>query len=255
MAYFTRLKPVLYRLIALLFSALFFAAAFYTHALSVTYVYGKEVTDEYARIITDDTPLYSDKDGTQAAFYIPYTYYVKVVAQGELLSKVEYGCYGQSKVEGYVPTEMLFYDGQTVTSPYPELTVKTAATTPLYADGTLTNVVKYVFYDREMHFLGFYKAQDGSYLCFVEYDSNMGYVKESDVLPFTLPQHSNELTFLKPPETEENEVPDTNGFDGLKIAVIACLVAAGVFGLVFALRKKPETKNDAAAYYDENDYE
>ena len=38
-----------------------------------------EASGAYMRVITQDTPFYADSSGTQLLFYLPYTYYVKIL--------------------------------------------------------------------------------------------------------------------------------------------------------------------------------
>ncbi len=86
-----------------------------------TISYKASTSTDFRRIITEDTPIYSDSLGINLLFYLPYTYYVKVIEYGETLSHVE--CYGTGKsiaIDGYVPTLMLYKDDLPVPSPYME---------------------------------------------------------------------------------------------------------------------------------------
>jgi hypothetical protein len=94
-------------------------------------------------------------------------------------------------------------------------------------------------------------------LYFVGYNSRLGYVKETDLYPFTVPNHPNELSFLTPEQPSNNPQPapeQNNDFFSLKAIIVLCLIFAGIIALFIALKVKPE-KNVAISYYDENDYE
>ncbi len=217
---------------------------------------------EYRRIITDDTPFFSDAGGTNLLFNLPYTYYVKVLTQGELYSHVE--CYGSGSaiaIDGYVPTHMLYDDGLTVFNPYLEKEIHTITTAVLYADKSLTTPVQHLFASRALKYYGQITAIDGAVLFYVGYNNKLGYVEEWAVTPFEIPLHPNELTFIQPetPQEEQNPTtdngsPSTESVATLRIIVIACLILAGLIALFVALKNKPKRQLNSS-YYDENEYE
>ena len=212
----------------------------------------------YQRVITEDTPFFSSTDDSAPLFYLPYTYYVKVL--GEKNGFVHVECYGTgltAALDGYVPSGYLFEDGLAVSSPYVVLSLTTADTAVLYADADLKQSLQYVFKDREMQYYGALPTDDGM-IYYVGYNGRLGYIKESSVFPFAIPNHPNELTFIEPelpPETEP-ETPSNgteSAFD-LRFAIIACLIFAGLVALFMVISKNKPQKA-AASYYDENDYE
>ena len=213
----------------------------------------------FARITTENTPFYPTESSTQPLFYLPYTYYVKVLRSGEQFTHVE--CYGDgdtAAIDGFVPTEMLFFDGLSVQNPFVVLQLTTVNTAVLYEDAALTKQTQYIFENRKLNYYGFVETSSGK-AYFVSYNDRLGYIKETDVYPFSIPNHPNELTFLTPevPETPPIEnSPQQSGSDffGLKVAIIICILFAGVVALFFALSKRPD-KKIAATYYDDNEYE
>lgn len=230
-----------------------------------------DVGDFYMRVTTETTPFYADKNRSQLLFYLPYTYYVKILSKDDVMARVEVYGGETAAIDGYVPTETLFSDGLEVKNPFVNLEITTAKTTVLYADSALTDVLQYVFPSRGLRYYGSLPAADGSNLFFVSYNGKLGYVKESDVIPFVIENHPNELTFIiKEPEvpaTEPEETPsdssnssnspndsEQKSSDNLKIIIIACLIFAGVIALLVAVKSKPARKkqND---YYDENYFE
>ncbi len=218
---------------------------------------------EYRRIITEDTPFYSDANGVNLLFYLPYTYYVKVLAEDINFSHVE--CYGLGSsiaIDGYVPTSMLFNDDLAVINPYLDKQITTVSTTVLYSDKNMSIPLQYLFASRTLKYYGHITADDGSTLFYVGYNNKLGYVEESTVYPFEITLHPNELTFIEPelppeePTVEPTEEPsnDKNGVTTLRIIVVACLLLAGLVALFIALKNKPK-KQLGSSYYDENEYE
>ncbi len=210
---------------------------------------------EYLRVITDDTPFYKNSNDTFPLFYLPYTYYVKVLGENGGFIHVE--CYGDGNtpaMDGYVPKDYLFSDNLSVSSPFVVLDVTTAKTAVLYSDFTLSTPVQYIFSDRTLHYYGKYFCGE-EIIYFVDYNGKLGYVKESEIFPFSIPNHPNELTFLAPEPTPEQPPPQTqNSENSLKIIIIASLIFAGIIALIFAFGKT-KAKGVAVAYYDDNDYE
>lgn len=224
---------------------------------SVAFAAYTDVQTGYMRVITDDTPFYPDRNSVKPLFYLPYTYYVRILEYGELTSHVEYAG-GGAKIDGYVPTYKLFNDGLRVDEPYPEIDAVTAKTAVLYGDADLTNVLQYVFASRSLNFYGKYYSPQGNVLYYVGYNNKLGYVKEEDLVPFIIENHPNELTFIKKEEPEiveqETESENTRNVTDLRILIIAVLGFAGIVALFVVLGRRPKP-HPAASYYDENDYE
>ena len=212
----------------------------------------------YLRVITEDTPFYKNVDDASPLFYLPYTYYVKsLYTEGDFTRVEVYGEGGIAAIDGYVPTEFLFDDELAVDDPFVVLKLTTTDTAILYSDPTLKTPLQYLFADRQLSFYGSLPFEQEN-LYYVSYNGKLGYVKESCVFPFSIPNHPNELTFLIPdtpaetPDTPSNNAQD--GYTGLKAAIIACLVFAGIIALIVTIKFKPK-KSVAVSFYDENDYE
>ena len=222
---------------------------------------------EYLRVITDDTPFYSDAGGTTLLFNLPYTYYVKVLEYNEMYSHVE--CFGTGNsiaIDGYVPTSKLFSDQLPVQNPYLEKEILTISTAVLYQDKALTTPIQYLFSNRTLTYYGHIKSNDGSLLFYVGYNNRLGYVQESTIAPFELPLHPNDLTFITPeqPPNSTDSTPDKlspeqnegtiDSLTIIRIVVIACLLLAGLIALFIAIKNNP-TRQVQVGYYDENEYE
>ena len=213
-----------------------------------------QTQQEYKRVINLTTPFYSNVLDQTPLFYLPYTYYVKVLDEINDFSHVEIcGDNGHIAIDGFVPTDMLFFDGQQVIYPYLNLKVKTLDTTLLYLDADLSTPSQYLFTDRELTYYGEYFGVQGK-VFYVSYNNRLGYVKETDIYPFTIENHPNELTFLPNEElTEQTTKSSVQDFFSIKYIILACLIFAGLFALFVALTSKNKRQN--FDYYEENDYE
>ena len=161
---------------------------------------------EYYRVIDSETPFFSDIKGENLMFYLPYTYYVKVLGKSGEMAHVE--CFGLGdtmKIDGYTYYDKLFKDDLSVLSPYLELKVMTQKTAVLYLNPNLSNPVQFVFAERKLNYYGHLTDELGSYVYCVEYGGLIGYLKESDLYPFYVENHPNELTFL--PSNPEDKLP------------------------------------------------
>lgn len=212
----------------------------------------------YGRIIDDTTPFYSDYEGKNLLFYLPYTYYVKILEEGDTLSHVEYGGNHLPALDGYVPTEMLFKDDLPVSQPCPEINVTTFDTASFYANCNRLDIMQYIFANRTATFYGSIILKDNTRLVYVQYNGKLGYISENSLLPFSVPQHPNELTFIKK-DTQSTETiapvkkEDYATLTGLRIIIVGCLMLAGIIALFVAKKNKPHRHHNN--YYDENDYE
>lgn len=242
------MKKIISIFIIIIFSSMSFLISVPTNA------YAKST---YLRVITEDTPFYKNVLDYSPLFYLPYTYYVKVLGEEQDFYHVEVYGYDNAGLDGFVPKTYLFDDGLEVKNPYLTLKITTAQTALLYADHNLTDSIQYIFPDRELIYYGCYPMSSGNVYC-VSYNDKLGYVKEEAIVPFIIENHPNELTFLipdTPPEQQESS-PSTlpEDFFGLKVIIVVCLIFAGIIALFVALSKKTN-KSIAVGYYDENDYE
>ncbi len=216
----------------------------------------------YLRVIDESTAFYKNVTDTTPLFILPYTYYVKVIGESGDFYHVEYGGENSTAIDGYVKKEALFFDGLSADYRFPNLKITTATTAVLYEDGSLSTSLQYLFSGRELFFYGKSAAPDGSALYFVSYFNRLGFIKESEVVPFTLPTHPNPFTFIPEPEPEtppvvdetpEPETPTANNAYALQIIIIAFLAFAGIFGLIVAFKNK--SIKISGSYYDENEVE
>lgn len=219
-------------------------------------VYGQE---NYFRVIKENAYLYETPSKQNILFQLPYSYYVKVLQEKGDLYQIEiYGEENTPSFFGYTEKENLFQDDLEVISPYPVETVKTCISTIMYSDAECKEKQNYIFPEKTLNYYGeITVAEETVYL--IGYGERIGYVKKNDLYPFTLPLHSNPLTFLKKEEVEETistaiEEQQNNEESLLSLSIICCLIVAGIIGIYVAVRKKDKPKR-TINYYDENDYE
>lgn len=236
---------------SLIFSSLFFSLTAVNKAFA-------EQT-EYFRVITKDTPFYISPAENNPLFYLPYTYYVKILGESDGFYHVE--CCPSSSapsIDGYVPKDKLYKDNQMVTDAYPNVTITSSTTAVLYLDQSTSTQIQYIFPDRTMRYYGSITTDEGL-LFYVGYNGKLGYVKESVVYPFTIADHPNKKTFLPEenlenlPNINESKAPSNKIFS-LKVIIIGCLLFSGIIAMFMLLRfRRTPTVN--AGYYDENEYE
>lgn len=213
---------------------------------------------KYGRAITENVGFYKNPDATGLLFYLPYTYYVRITEEGAAVSRAElfYAGGATPVIDGYVYTDTLYYESAEPVSPFYELTLTTASTAPFYADSACVNVLRYIFENRKLSCYGSVPGT-GGVMYFVEYNGQLGYVKEENVMPFTFTKHPTPLPEPEIPDDPVPEEPAKTGKSGLskglKIAVIVAVSLAALTILAYAL--KPEKKHKEAAFYDDNDYD
>ncbi len=218
----------------------------------------------YYRVLSEDTPFYTDTENQTPLFYLPYSYYVKILDVSGSFARVECSSDSLIAIDGFVPVDMLYEDNQTVIKPYIDLTITTATTAVLYSDKTLQFPIQYIFKNRNLHYYGSIIHGQNERLYYVGYNGKLGYVKEADVMPFDIPLHSNPLP-EKEDNSNENYATDKQGEvtskskigdKTLRLIIVIALGTAGLIGLFIALKNKRNTQNSTAcSYYDESDYE
>ncbi len=210
---------------------------------------------EYLRVIDKTTPFYKNVYDNEPLFYLPFSYYVKIIGHSGDYYHIElHGDNGQVAIDGYAPAEKLFDDDLPVLSPYLELTITTVGTAVLYSDQNLSSPLQYIFAERNLYYYGEIISEQGT-LFYVGYNNRLGYVKESDVYPFIIQNHPNDLpsNSTNSPEESYSDTIKTDAF-GLRTIIIVCLIFAGIIALFIAL-KGSQNKQKSFNYYEENDYE
>ncbi len=225
---------------------------------SVFNVVADEPSANYLRVIDETTPFYADENLTNLLFYLPYTYYVKVISIDENVARIEYGGGKDGfSIDGYCPTDLLYADNLAVANPYLDLTITTATHATIYDDKGLSEGGRYVFKDRELKYYGKVEVGGKNVYC-VGYLGKLSYVAEEYVTPFSVAFHPNELTFketITPDNGTEGDGSQKNdNLNGLRISIFVCLMSAGLIALLIALKRKPK-RTIKTDYYDENDYE
>ena len=211
---------------------------------------------EYMRVVDDTTPFYKNIDDNEPLFYLPFSYYVKIISHSGDYYHIEiHGDNGQVAIDGYAKSERLVYDNLPVISPYLKLNITTACTTVLFSDKTLSTPIQYIYAERTLYYYGEIVSEQGK-LFYVGYNNKLGYVKESDIYPFIIKNHPNDLpsSSLDTPVEEIASATEKNGFFGLRAIIVVCLIFAGVIALFIAL-KNSHDKQKNINYYEENDYE
>ena len=214
-------------------------------------------SNKYLRVINQTTPFCLDEYASTPLFFLPYTFYVRVLDTSAYSVHIE--CYGNgtTKIDGYVPLNTLFDDGLSTLSPYLDYKITTCSSTPLYSDFEQNNKIMFIFPERQLNYYGKIENSLNKIMYFVGYGDQLGYVSEDALLPFNLPLHPNELTFLEKDEPTINEPttpPASDDFFSLKIVIIILLIFAGIIAVFVAFTGKGR-KNTNTIYYDENDYE
>ena len=219
-----------------------------------SFVNTRAETFVYKRVMTDDTPFFVDENGTELLFYLPNTYYVKLLGENNGLAHVE--CFGGGvapALDGYVPSDFLVENPLYSGNPFLSLTITSAPNCILYADNQLSQNLQYVFQGRQMFYYGTYSRQQGENLFLVYYNGKLGYVKESAVLPFTISPHPDPMPQPEEPTESQPSVQNSSPFDTIRTAIIVCLALAGIVALLLIVKRKNKPSN-GAIYYDDNDY-
>lgn len=208
-----------------------------------------QASTEYARVLNEETPFYSDPDLRSVKFYLPYSYFVRVVNEGVDATRVCYmENYDAPAREGYIKTCDLFVCDYTPEAPYPNLKLILKSDEVLFsnpADKTARVVLSvgdsaYYYGELPVSSEIFYYVYSGIYV---------GYVRKNAFFEHTLSLHPQPL-----PKTD---VPDSSGqstaepafsepkhqvFGAETVAIIIVIAISFVCVSVIYLLFRPESR-------------
>jgi len=180
--------------------------------------------------------FYSDESEGSGLFVLPYTYYVKVISEGELFCAVEYLYDSQpyKKLRGYCKKSALTFVDFVPVRPYLLREVTVSYTLPndygALGNGNFGTVERtFVYYGHryEQDRLYFYVARDGVF-DYIPAEAELDYELNVDYLP--------------PPE--ENKPEASGGLGAVQVAVICAVCAAAVAIAVLVMRgKRPSAES------------
>ncbi len=208
----------------------------------------------FARVLSSDIAFYKNAGDETPLFFLPYSYYVKVLNYSEPFSHVEcYGANGQPSLDGYCLSESLYFDSAMPKNPYLSLKISNRQMTALYSSLNDLEPMLFLSENRSLCYYGYSFNESGETFYLVSYLNKLGYVKDTDVYVFNFTPHENPLPQLIKEESEVSQPvkPQNNKASNLKIAIIVCLGFATLI-IIFSLIKP---KNKAKEQYFDNDYE
>ena len=196
--------------------------------------------DTYALCESSNVKFYSDASTDAFLFYLPESYYLKVLSKGANFTHVE--CFGNQNaplLDGYVLSDSVRFLTEDISEPYLDFSIQTATDTNIYGDSDFSSVVMHVFKNRSLTYYGNAYDKTGGYIYYVSYNNRFGYVSEKDVMPFTLPVHSGYVLPTDKTEPDTSVTSKTQENIPLVIIIImsfACLV------IMFSLLKPVKNK-------------
>lgn len=215
---------------ACIFFGLVFLWAFHSVVPARTPLYAHAEGERYAVAAERNVWFYSDENEGSGLFILPYTYYVKVLSEGDTFCAVEYLCDSlpYRKIRGYCKKSALTFVDFLPSRPWllREITVSYGLPAEYGAlgNGSFERVEQtFVYYGHryEQNRLFFYVAKDGVF----------DYIPASEELTYDL-----NTDYLPPPE--EAATGGTNGISAVHVVVICLVCVAAVVIAVIVMRGK-----------------
>lgn len=204
----------------------------------------------WARIINEQTPFFSDIACSMIKFYIPKSYFVKVIEVNSDSTRVIY-MDNDLKVpsrEGYIKTCDLLIYNQEVYNPYLNLSLKITSDEILFADTNKTYPKTILSYGDNALLYGTLTI-NGENFCYVYANGYIGYVRRSAFAPFEIPMHEIPLSNkISSEESEDSSIltepTNTNSsIDSTMKIVIIVAISITCLSVIYLLFKP---KNDSA---------
>lgn len=203
--------------------------AIYRPFLPAFYVHADGETAVYACIRSDDVYLYQKENSSSGMFILPYTYYVKILAEGIDYCYVQYQTDGASykAVYGYCKTAELTFVDYIPKNPYLSYTVQATyyldgAASSFVTDSILSSVtLSYAYY-------GDYTVGSSVYH-YVILDGKTGYLPKTAELSYELnTEYEQNL-----PQQNETPSPSSTTESELPIAQIVLFALLGLLAVGF----------------------
>ncbi|MBR4419611.1 MAG: hypothetical protein IKT32_01910 [Clostridia bacterium] len=222
---------------------------------------------KWARIVSDKTPFYSDYSCSMIKFYLPKTYFLKVVNAGNDLTRVIYMDDSDELPfrEGYVKTcDLELFDG-VPQNPYPEIEIQLLSDEVLFADSnkqypkTVLSANSTAIYYGELD-------QNGESFYYIYSNGYLGYARKNAFKPFEIPPHELPMHTQNPEESDSavNAPTSAGGQNGMQvvttvdttmkviITIAVALISVSVIYLLF--RPRQSTQQRVIAFSDEEDF-
>lgn len=214
----------------------------------------------YARILDENTALYSDPSCSLIKFYLPSTYFVRVISAGETVTKVAYMENAEAPSrEGFIKTEKLYAFDGVPEQPYPALKLVFSCEEIIFSDPAPSGPRTVLEGGATALYYG--EVQSGGVLYYYVYAGGyVGYVRASAFYPHTLQPSSVPLPEPEPtpdqtqtPSADDNAEKSENSSKGaLTAALIIAVSVCSLSAAYLLLRPRNLPARNAAASRDDD---
>lgn len=217
---------------------------------------------QYAMVIEHDVALYSDASCRYVKFYLPYSYFVKIIEVGTDYSRVTYmddmdNC---PRCEGYVKNIYLDFSFDAPENPYPQVTVTAISDEVLFSDLANKKPKEVILSNNKAVYFGNI-TYEGEKFFYVYAQNQVGYVRENGFSQLELKEHplAPKKTPLDDTKLTPTSTKDTKTNTSLlseksyQPMIIILIVLSALLLLYFILRQSPQ-KAEHSFYRDEDDF-
>lgn len=214
----------------------------------------------YARVLNEKTPFYSDPNCKILKFYLPYSYFVRIIKAGDEATKVIYMENEQAPArEGYVKTCDLYICDYVPESPYPRLKLTLKNDGILFSNPSSGEALVVLNAGEVAYYYGEAQSSSDAYY-YVFSGTYVGYVRKDAFFEHALPLHPQEIPKTEPDEpdfsepTSDDRPSDENDNSSLLSAVIIIAVSLITISVIYALFRS-ESKSIKRAAASDDEYE
>ena len=216
---------------------------------------------QYARILEQNVAFYSDPSCTLIKFYLPYSYFVRVITAGESVTKATYmdGVYAPAK-EGYIKTADLYAFDGSPQQPFPMLRLTLATEEVIFADPN-SGAKAVLESGTSAAYYGEIKSGGVSFY-YVYAGGHIGYVRASAFFAHNLPLSADPLpepdtdtiTPIDDQPSASNEQPSKSNGGEILTAVIIVAVSLATLSVIYAAFRPRGSALKNAASSDNDDF-
>ncbi len=217
---------------------------------------------KYGRIVTPDCAFYADASCKILKFYLPESYYVKIIAVKSDVSRVVFKDGGSlyPMSEGYVKNVCLELCDSAPLTPYPDINLELTRDEVIFSDVERLSPIVVVERSHQPVFYGDITI-NGESLLYVYAKGYVGYMSKTAFKEFEVPLLSDYQ--VKPPENSDSvsvndstilssdSLADDNEFGANEVLIIALIIIVALFIIFLILR--PEKSGVKKSRYDNDE--
>lgn len=219
-------------------------AIFLTPVLTLSKFQVNAQGENYLKVKSSLTYIYSDQNFTEPIFAVPKGFFVKVEQKLSSAIKISYGLGEYPTIYGFMKESELSSVSTIPENPFAIIKVSTDKSDVLFNDFSLNHPYFNVPKNEILYYYGEIEKGE-SVLCYVYYNKKLGYIDKNSLNPFSLPSQENNAPTFGGETLEEEFLPTSQNPLGEKLQILIIVgISIVTISVVYFLFKPTKNKTD-----------